>query len=51
MNDNFWAGFEKEAKKSDLLERIRLGLPVKLRGHSLKGIGKTRLGKILRSRK
>lgn len=47
---NFWEGFNKEAKSKHnvMLERLRKGLPIKIKGQSLQSIGKTRLGKILR---
>jgi hypothetical protein len=51
MNENFWAGFEKEAKNNKMLERMRRGLPIKIKGQSLRNLGRTRLGKLLRSLK
>ncbi len=53
LNSSFWEAFEKEAsrKNSVLLERIRKGLPVKVKGQSIQSLGRTRLGKILRGLK
>jgi len=53
LNEVFWESFEKEASKkhSVLLERIRKGLPIKVKGQSIQSIGRTRLGRILRGLK
>lgn len=51
LKHEFWDSFEKEAKKkkfNPMLERIRKGLPIKVKGQSLHSMGATRLGRILR---
>lgn len=46
----FWDGFEKEAKRrhSAMLERLRKGLAIRIKGQSIHTLGATRLGRILR---
>lgn len=49
--ETFWSSFEKQAKKSSILEQLRKGKRVKFKGQSIKGLAYTRLGKILRGLK
>ena len=50
MKDKFITAFMKRAA-SQLLEKIRLGLPISLKGYSKKGLRHTTLGKYMRKYK